>query len=277
MKDNMDVLLERAYIPEYEPSEELNKAILEQARGLKTRREKGFAGQLPKVAAVVVALGLATPVGVYATNYLIQNVFVTEHGISVGEAELVDDAELTQTGEEAQIDILSDVAGGPDDKWIRKEVKQIENMTSTYYTFEDYSVALAESGMDNWLSKEYEDDDYVTYVHTEAADWEDHEIGVFFYFGEKQFHMTQMLQPGVDHTQGVHSLVLQNTSNKRTYTSKNGHEFVLVDEVKEGEDGKLTETYVMISYGEYLGYFSFPEFTDEEIHEILDSVVIPNE
>lgn len=277
MKDNMDALLENAYIPKYEPSEELNKAILEKACEIEQKTKKGFAGQLPKVAAVVLALGLATPIGVYATNYLIQNVFVTEHGISVGEAELVDDAELTQTGEEAKIEVLSDVEGGSEDKWIRKEVKQIDNFTSTYYTFEDYSVALAESGMDNWLSKEYEDDNCVTYVHTQAADWEDHELSVFFYFGEKQFSMTQMLRPGVDHTQGVHSLVLQNTSNKRTYTSKNGYEFVLVDEVREDEMGKITKTYVMISYGEYLGYFSFPEFTDDEIHQILDSVVIPNE
>lgn len=184
MKDNMDALLENAYIPEYEPSEELNKAILEKACEIKQKTKKGFAGQLPKVAAVVLA--------------------------------------------------------------------------------------LAESGMDNWLSKEYEDDNCVTYVHTQAADWEDHELSVFFYFGEKQFSMTQMLRPGVDHTQGVHSLVLQNTSNKRTYTSKNGYEFVLVDEFREDEMGKITKTYVMISYGEYLGYFSFPEFTNDEIHQILD-------
>ena len=129
MKDNMDALLENAYIPKYEPSEELNKAILEKSCEIKQKTKKGFAGQLPKVAAVVLALGLATPIGVYAANYLIQNVFVTEHGISVGEAELVDDAELTQTGEEAKIEVLSDVEGGSEDKWIRKEVKQIDKLT----------------------------------------------------------------------------------------------------------------------------------------------------
>ncbi len=274
MRDNIDVLLENAYIPEYEPSEELNMAILAKARANEKRRKNRFMMQLPKVAAVVLALGLATPVAVYGTNYLINNVIVTEHGISVGEAECVDDEEFTKTWEEAEIEVISDEQGDSEDKWIRKEVKQIEKtITNTYYTYENYSDALAASGMDNWLSEEYEDDNYVTYVHSEASDWEEHEIGVFFYFGEKQFNMSQMRRLGVDHTKGSHSLVLQNTSNKRTYTSKNGYEFVLVDEKTD----QKTETFVLISYGEYFGYLAFPDFTDDEIHQILDTVVLPKE
>ncbi len=272
MKDNMDKLLEKAFTPEYEPAPELNEMILAQAK--QKRRKKSFAAQLPKVAAIVIAIGCITPVGVYATNYLINNVLVTEHGVSVGEVEYVDDAELAKPWEDVKVEDVSDVEGGPNDKWSRKKVEKLGEFTNTYYTYDTYETAIAEAGLDNWFNTVYEGDGYVTYVHTDSKDYVAHEVGAFFYVGEKMFSVSESKRPGVDCSQGTHSLVFGKTANKRTYTAKNGIEYVLVDEAEGDHKGK---TFVVISYGEYFGYLSFDGMTDDEIHQILDTVVVPVE
>lgn len=272
MKDNMDKLLEKAFTPEYEPAPELNEKILAQAK--QNRKKKSLAAQLPKVAAIVIALGCITPVGVYATNYLINNVLVTEHGISVGQTEFVDDAELAEPWEEVEVQDVSVEEGGANDKWSEKKVQKIGDVTNTYYTYETYETAIIEAGLDNWFNKVYEGDGYVTYVYTDSADYKAHEVGAFFYVGEKMFSVSQSMRPGVDHTQGVHSLVLQKTANQRTYTARSGKEYVLVDETEGDHAGA---TYVVIAYGEYFGYLSFKDMTEDEIHQILDTVVVPVE
>ncbi len=222
----------------------------------------------------MIALGCVAPVGVYATNYLINNVLGTEHGISVGEVEYVDDAELAEPWEDVKVDDISDVEGGPNDKWTRKQVQKIGDTTNTYYTYETYETAITEAGLDNWFNKVYEGDGYVTYVHTDSVDFKEHEVGAFFYVGEKSFFVSEAKRPDVDHAQGTHSLIFQKTANQRTYTAKSGKEYVLVDETAGDHKG---ETFVLIAYGEYFGYISFDGMTDDEIHQILDTVVVPKE
>lgn len=272
MKDKMDKLLENALAPEFEPPADLNASILEQAK--QKRRKKGIVYYLPKVAAVVIALGCIAPVGVYATNYFIQNVLVTEHGISVGQTEYVDDAELAGPWEEVKTETVETQQGGPNDKWSEKKVEKVGTVTNTYYTYDAYETAVAESGMDNWFNMVYEGDGYVTYVHTKDADFEQHEIGAFFYVGEKMFSVSQSRCPGLNNAEGLHSLVMEKTGNERAYTSKSGKEYVLVDETAGDHAGK---TYVLIAYGEYFGYLSFDGMTDEEIHQILDTVAVSEE
>lgn len=274
MKDNMDKLLENAFVPEYEPAPELNAKIIAQSRQKQGKAKKNIVMQLPKVAAIVIALGCITPIGVYATDYLINNVFVTEHGISVGQTEYVDDAELAKPWEEVEVEPVSNEQGGPNDKWSEKKVEKIGSVTNTYYTYETYETALEESGLDNWFNTTYEGDGYVTYVHLKDADFEQMEIGAFFYVGEKMFSVSEIKRPGVNHMEGTHSLALAKTGNKRTYTAKSGKEYVLVDETAGEHEGT---TYVVIAYGEYFGYLSFDAMTDEEIHQILDTVVVPKE
>lgn len=275
MKDNMDKLLESALAPDFEPSAELNASILEQAG--KKRKKKSFVSQIPKAAAILLAIGCMAPVGVYATSYLVNNILVTEHGISVGQTEYVDDAQLAQPWEEVKTEEVSNVQGGPNDKWSEKKVEKVGSATNTYYTYETYETALEETGMDNWFNTAHTGDGYVTYVLTEDADFEMMEIGAYFYPDEeheKVFSISESKYPGADYAEVTHSLAIQKTGNKRTYTSVSGKEYVLVDEMAGDQKGT---TYVVIAYGEYFGHLSFSNMSEEEIHQILDTVVIPAE
>ncbi len=273
MKDNMDKLLENALTPEFEPSAELNASILEQAE--KKRTKNSFVSQISKAAAILLAVGCIAPVGVYATSYLVNNILVTEHGISVGQTEYVDDAQLAQPWEEVKTEEVSSVQGGPNDKWSEKKVEKVGSATNTYYTYETYETALEESGLDNWFNTVHTGDGYVTYVCTEDADFEMYEIDAYFYPDEeheKVFSISESKYPGMD--EGTHSLAIQKTGNKRTYTAASGKEYVLVDEMAGDQKGT---TYVVIAYGEYFGHLSFSNMSEEEIHQILDTVVIPAE
>jgi hypothetical protein len=70
---------------------------------------------------------------------------------------------------------------------------------------------------------------------------------------------------------------MNKTDNERNYTSKSGIEFTLVDDIEAKVNGGTEDgisTYVMISYGDVSGFMIFEEMTDDEIHEILDKVVV---
>ena len=75
----------------------------------------------------------------------------------------------------------------------------------------------------------------------------------------------------------AYSVIMNKTSNERSYTSKSGIEFTLVDDIeaKVGGTESGVSTFVMIAYGKYVNYIRFDNMTDDEIHDIMDKVIIP--
>ncbi len=63
------------------------------------------------------------------------------------------------------------------------------------------------------------------------------------------------------------------TSDKRIYISKADHEYTLIDHVTGEGDATDTITYVLISYGENVGFLGFNNMTEDEIKQVLDTVL----
>ncbi len=275
MKDNMDDLLEKALQPSAEPSAELNASILNNA---KQKRKKNIWYSVPKAAIAVLVFALLCPIGVYATNLFLKTVMVTDHALSVGNTEYYNEKDILDamnSDEEVLSEKVSHEEGNDNVKWLTKDVEKFGgDLTCTFYRYDDYKALLADSKMPNLLSKDYELRGEALYTNTKDDASEDDSIDVWFNYGEGQFRLsiTKMVKGYEENA--LHSLLLTNTSNKRTYKNTDGVEFTLVDEVREEGNVKNTETYVMIAYDEYYGHINFDGLTEDEIHEVLDSVKI---
>lgn len=272
MKDRMDILLEKALQPEFEPETELNNKIFE---AMKTRKANK-AARYTKVAVMILGGVLLSSTAVYAANLIIEKVFVTEHTISVGNPEYVDDAAIAaDDGSNAQVDTLSEEKGNENVNWESKKVEKVNNFaTNTYYEYSDFQKALTDSKLPNWFNKTYETVNNATYVVSEFDGAKSEELAAEFSHGNGTFFMSVSIMTGNVAEDVAHSLQLKNTGNERTYASAMGQEFTLVDEKRE--DGTVV-TYVFIVYDSYFGYISFSEMTEEEIHQILDTVTAGKE
>lgn len=278
MKDNMDNLLKKAFPADMEASAELNADIL--AKAGKTHKKTKKAGfTLAGAAAIILVVLCVTPVGVYATNLIIEKVFVTEHTISVGNPEYVVDEDIYNHSEEVEVSDLGYEEGDESVNWLTKRVNVVNGYaTNTYYTYADYATALLDAKLDNWFNKTYENAESVTYVITETSDTVTYDVTVWYPYGDGTFHFSESIMTGNVAEDMAYSLSLRNTGNKREYISPiSGIEFSLVDEITEDEEGERVRTYVVIAYGKYHGYICFEDLTEDEIHEILDTVVIPSD
>lgn len=278
MKDNMDILLKKAFPADMEADAEVNATILAKA-GQTHKKTKKTGFTLAGAAAIILAVLCVTPVGIYATNLIIDKVFVTEHTISVGNPDYVDDEALYNHSEEVETEDLGYEEGDESVNWLTKRVEVVNGYaTNTYYTYEDYATALMDAKLDNWFNKTYENADSVTYVITETPDTVTYDVTVWYPYSNGTFHFSESVMTGNIADDMAYSLSLRNTGNKRNYVSPiSGIEFSLVDEVTEDEEGDRVRTYVVIAYGKYHGYICFENLTEEEIHEILDTVVIPTD
>ncbi len=278
MKDNMDHLLKKAFPANMEASADLNADILAKAgQSRKKTKKAGFA--LAGAAAIILAVLCVTPVGVYATNLIIEKVFVTEHTISVGNPEYVVDEDIYNHSEEVEVSDLGYEEGDESVNWLTKRVNVVNGYaTNTYYTYADYATALLDAKLDNWFNKTYENAESVTYVITETSDTVTYDVTVWYPYGDGTFHFSESIMTGNVAEDMAYSLSLRNTGNKRDYISPiSDIEFTLVDEITEDEDSERVRTYVVIAYDEYHGYICFEDLTEDEIHEILDTVVIPSD
>lgn len=274
MKDNMDVLLKKALEPDMEPSKELNNKVLESIRqkSEKTTKVKKVM-RLPRAAAVIIAICCVAPIGVYAANKVIKKVFVTDHAISVGNPDYVDDEAIASPDEAVAIENVSHEEGDGTVKWLTKDVEIVNgHATNTYYAYKDYDTAVKESGLDTWFNTAYENDGNVIYVVTETQDVVNKCINGSFKYGEGTFFISEEIMTGNVADDVTSSVQLQNTSNKRDYTAASGEVFTLVDQITNDGTEDITTTFVMVAYDDYYGYISFDNLKDEEIHNILDTV-----
>lgn len=277
MKDNMDILLEKALQPNEVPRVELNASILEKA---KRRRKKNMWYGVPKVAVAALVFALLCPIGVYATNLILKQVLVTEHTMTVGDTEYFNEKDIVDSmnsTEEVKTDIVSHEEGNANVKWLTKDVQKLNGLvTNTYYTYDDYKAMLEDTKMPNWFSKDYELSENASYVNTKDDTIEEDAISATFKYGEGEgrihLSVTKRIKGFAENVSS--SLYLTNTGNKRTYKNVDGVEFTLVDEVRESGETKVTRTYVVIAYDMYDGHIFFENLTEEQMHEVLDTIKI---
>lgn len=271
-KDNMDILLENALRPNLEPSKEINEKIL---GSIGHRRSNNMMFKLARVAAVIIAIICVGSIGVYAASQVIKKGFTTEHSISVGNPDYVDDAAIASPGDAVTIENVGHEEGDDSVNWITKDVQVVNGCaTNTYYGYKDYETALLDSELANWFNTSYENPENVIYVVTETEDIVERAIDATFLYGEGSFSLHESIMTGNISGDAAYSIQLQNTNNKRNYTSKSGLEFTLVDEITNDGVGEEITTFVMIAYDDYSGYISFHNLNDDEIHMILDTVNI---
>lgn len=171
--------------------------------------------------------------------------------------------------------ILEDVDGDGSVNWIHKRVDLLYGVfKNTSYLYDDYEKAIADNPMDRWFENHvgdvltvgvnyHEDSDILESVTaTVRVDWE----GKFYYYSEEYY-----LNPN----DSVHQFIIEldNPSNERTYEAKNKNEYTIID----NETVMGRESIVMLSYDNYYGAIHFSDFTDEDIHTVLDALTIGNE
>ncbi len=277
MKDNMDDLLKEALQPNEVPSAELNASILENA---KQTRRKNVWYHVPKVAVAVLVFALLCPIGVYATNLFLKQVMVTDHTMTVGNTEYYNEKDILDAmyfDEEVIAEKVSHEEGKGDVKWLTKDVEKFdETLACTSYRYDDYKALLADSKMPNWFSKDYELRANAIYTKTkdDTTGMEEDSIDVWFNYGKGQFRLSVTKHIKGHAKDALYSLCLDDTSNKRIYKNADGIEFTLVDEVLKEGDVTITETYVVIAYDVYYGHINFDGLTEDEMHEVLDSIQI---
>ena len=277
MKDNMDNLLKEALQPNEVPSAELNASILENA---KHKRRKNAWYHVPKVAVAVFVFALLCPIGVYATNVFLKQVMVTDHTMTVGNTEYYNEKDILDAmyfDEEVIAEKVSHEEGNGDVNWLTKDVEKFEgNLICTSYRYDDYKALLEDSQMPNLLSKDYELRAEAIYTKTkdDTTGMEEDSIDVWFNYGKGQFRLSVTKHIKGHAKDALYSLCLDDTSNKRIYKNADGIEFTLVDEVLKEGDVTITETYVVIAYDVYYGHINFDGLTEDEMHEVLDSIQI---
>ncbi|MGN0394938.1 MAG: hypothetical protein ACI4EF_06210, partial [Coprococcus sp.] len=121
MKDDMDILLENALKPDFEPDKELNEKIL----GSIGHRKSSKTFKVLRAAAAIVAIICVSSIGVYAASQIIRKVFVTDHSISVGNPDYLYDDEMNSMEEEVTIENIGHEEGADNVNWITKDVQVV--------------------------------------------------------------------------------------------------------------------------------------------------------
>lgn len=292
-------LLYRTLKPDIEPCEELNQAILEKAvkgfasntsnqnkNGLEkqggSRKNRGrTVGTFAKVAAAVIiffAVGAGT---VYAANIILDKVFVTDHGAYVGNEEYMDDSAFTEALSEDPEDVDVKDTGhenpGPNDKWLSKDTKLVSGLyENVSYTYGDFKTAVEDTGFPAAFKELPGEADSVIYTTINLGDdTMEYEMDTIFNYGEGKVALNQSYIEGNVAPDAAFGVATGETENERIYSNSSGAEFTLIDSRKETSEGEEEKTtYVVVSYNNVQGYLSFNGLSEDEIHQILDKVVI---
>ncbi len=287
MKNNIDDLLKKAMTPDMEPSAELNDKIL---NATATKKKKKPYSMITKVAAVVLGIALATPVVAFAAEQIkeyikVREAYIYDDSVAMGNPEYMIPEDTSTTEEEITTETLGRVEGTADDNWLYMEEVQLSNsVKNTFYYYDDYQAAIEDSELDKWFNTDYEVC-YEGYFGGDAryciVDWDDYhsyEVQATLKYKEGYFHVNESRAEGNVAEDYAFTVPISNRDNVREYVNKVGIGFVLVDSTRTMGDGEeLKSTVVIIRYGLYSGSIQFYNLSEEEIHEILDTVIVSND
>lgn len=268
---------------------------------LKEKEQKSMKIKKPlvKAAAVVLILSLSGGSAYAAVSYF-KN---TEHfkygqetcGNSArNETEASDQfSDVKLPDKETDVKILSTETGDKTTAWLSKETRQETNygyesddgvnwkestpdvQIITSYKYDDYNTVRREHDLPELFSKAYESDGNITleeYRHeTEDEIFsKDLQAGYKYKNGSFTVDMTRDCEWNGEDTESIVITSTEPVKNQREYTASSGYCFKLSDDTEFG----TLRTTTLISYKEYLIILSFFDLTDEEIYEILDSVIV---
>ena len=280
MKDKMDELLKTALTPDTEPDTELNQRLTELISENERIKEMKPKKMIPAAAiAAIMGVLVLCPVGAIAANKIIKEKFtkgnstVTEHSFSKGNPDYVDDDAIIADSEDPTVEDINERDGGEDDNWIRMRSELVNGKyTNTRYYYDDYSLAITDSGFENWLTESYELSDPACYCETTADDLTEamKSLDANFKYSGKAFALSMDNKTADQASDLAYSIQLNESSNFRTYTSASGLDFDLVDDI--GSDRADVITYTIIETEGFRGSLEFLDMTEDEIHVILDSV-----
>ena len=276
MNDNiLDERLRLMLQPDIEPDEELNRLILKKASE-KGRRKRGARYFLPRVAAAVLIVAVVGTGGVYAANYILDKVKVIDGGMYVGNDDYMTEETFSDSTEEVKVEDVGEEKPGPNDKWISKKSNLVSGVyRNDYYTYSDYKTMIEDTDFDNIFTSEPLTLSSAIYTVTDmGADTKEYSIDVIFADDNERevfLYLSYMIGNVVD--DAVFSVPLIDGENERVYTSESGLEFTLVDS-KRSDDSDEKKTSVLISYDRYRGSIDFINLSEDEIHDILDTITI---
>lgn len=265
----------------------------------KEEKRKNIKKYAAKVAVIIGILGVSGGT-VYAAVSHFRQVDYFEYGLVASYNE-----EKEDTDKNAQIDtkllaetedtvsVISSEAGTTGNLWTSKTVRQrifpiLESdngrdwdygepdvVNETEYSYIDYESACKDSGLKQLFSKEYEQYGTVTYTEyvgeNDISENKNGEIISTFKYGNGEFtvHEQKILNwEGSDRTTAIITSI-EPTTNQREYTDASGKTYLLCDDTETGE----LRTTVLVSYDDYDIIIIFTGLSDEEIHEILDSII----
>lgn len=273
-------LLKSSLTPSIPANPRVDQAILEKWEN--GGKEKGAVSQwkprhfLPKAAAVVVAVAIAGVGTTYAAERIIDKIFgkimVTEHGVSVGNELYVYDEELAKPAEDVTTESLGEETPGPGDKWLKKTQEVVSGRYHhTRYWYPDYLTAISDTRFESVFGKIPGKEQSVIYCYSDLGNdtWE-YSINAIFDYKEGSVYVYQSVMEGNVAEDAAFSIQMSKTGNVRTYASKSGVEYALVDDL----GSETVTTYVMLDCEDFQGYVSFQKLSEEEIHEVLDGLTV---
>ncbi|MGL5677516.1 MAG: hypothetical protein ACRDDX_13985 [Cellulosilyticaceae bacterium] len=155
--------------------------------------------------------------------------------------------------------------------WTNNEVNEVE---VTEFTYKDYATACKDVGIDNIFESVYEqegDVTYTEYIHGQDSLLNQGQLVANFRYNAGVFEIKQLTQFEPDE-KGIEVNVITSTKpveNKRTYISKKGITFKLT----EDEESGIMRITTMLVYNEHAVILSFENLSNEEIEEILETVI----
>ncbi|MBR3507784.1 MAG: hypothetical protein IKO03_03190 [Lachnospiraceae bacterium] len=294
----LDAMLKQSLQPAIQAEESLDRAILERladpsdaggdgigndqagngmtgkdmtGKGIKGR---AFQRNLPKAAAIVLAILVIGTGTVYAAGYIYNKIIVTDHGVSIGNEEYIIDEELAKPVEYAPVEEVATQEPGEGDQWLSMKKEKVSGQFfNTYYTYPDYQTAIGDTRFESLFSelpgkKQGVFDSVIYSITEEDGDVISYSLDACFDLEDKIFCTHQMMADEGFTEDDAFGVSMQQTGNVRTYLSGSGTEFTLVDDLE-----RVQYTIVLISREKDLGYLSFQGFSEEEIHHILDAVI----
>ena len=297
----LDINLKNALQPSYFPDNDVNRSLMDKIRSIEevtdkdddSRRSEERASRirdarrpiswLVKAAIFFLVFSAVGTGGVLAANYLLKKSEVSEHGVTVGGT--VNDDDLAEPWEDVPNEKLGTEEGSEGDLWYSKEVVLTNGVyQNSYYYYETYEDGIKDSGFPNIFSEPIGTPQSICYVVTEDSstgqavegDAFEKTLDSIFDCNGHKVYLCQDYMPGAS-DDSTYSVCMNKTANTRDYTSSQGIVFTLVDDIEADVDNwtrKGTRTYVMLSYDKYTGFMYFEEMNDDDIHDILDKIVL---
>lgn len=237
-----------------------------------------------KVAAITALLLCVGTASVYAAATVIkkkiitdQGVIITDHAVSVGNPDYVDDDAISSDEGEVTIENKEHVDGDETVNWLTKDVQIVNgDAVNTYYRYTAYETAVADFDMSLWFSSFPGECMFVTAALTETPDTLHKSINASYQYKSGEVYLYEDIMTGNVAEDVAQSVVLKNTSNIRQYTNVNGRVFTLVDEKSNNHETgeEVITTYVMLTEEKYFGYISFAGISEDDMHEILDMLLL---